>query len=118
MANHNLTGKEGETLAVDYLKRKGFEILHTNWRYSHYELDIIAKHKEILHFIEVKTRRSLRFGYPEESVTDKKMERLMLAADAFLQNNPQWKRVQYDVLSIHLKDNKEPEYFFIEDVYL
>ncbi len=118
MANHNLTGKAGEILAAEYLKKKGFEILHTNWRHSYYEIDIIARYEEILHFIEVKTRRSLRFGYPEESVTDKKMERLILAAEAFLLKNPQWVRVQYDILSIHLNKDKKTEYFFIEDVYL
>ena len=118
MANHNLTGKKGEALALEFLQGKAFVLLHTNWRYSHYEIDIIAERDEVLHFVEVKTRRTLRYGYPEESVTDKKMEHLMRAAEAFLQSNPHWERVQYDILSIYLNGNEAPEYFFIEDAYL
>lgn len=118
MANHNITGKNGEVLALAYLTRNRFVILHTNWRHSHYEIDIIAHRDDILHFIEIKTRRSLKFGYPEESVTKKKLENLMNGAEAFLCQYPQWKRIQYDILSVNLWKNRNPEYFFIEDVYL
>lgn len=118
MAKHNNTGKEGELLAADYLRSKGFTIHHTNWRHSHYEIDLIASLNDILHFVEVKTRRSLKFGFPEESVTSKKLQHLIDAADVFLYQFPQWKRVQFDVLSLMLIAGKEPEYFFIEDVYL
>lgn len=118
MANHNVTGKKGEALAHAYLLRNHFVILHTNWRYAHYEIDIIAHTGDVLHFIEVKTRRSLQFGYPEESVTKKKMENLLNGAEAFLLTYPQWKRVQYDILSIYLRKDHSPEYFFMEDVYL
>jgi len=118
MATHNETGKKGEALAVDWLKRTGFMILHQNWRHSHYEIDIIALKENILHFIEVKTRRSYRFGFPEESVSMKKMNHLMQAAEEFMYQNPGWKRIQYDILSIILMNKKEPEFFLIEDVYL
>ncbi|MCO5240963.1 MAG: YraN family protein [Chitinophagaceae bacterium] len=118
MANHNTTGRNGEALAVAYLIQHRFVILHTNWRHSYYEIDIIAHKEGILHFIEVKTRRSLHFGYPEESVTTKKMENLINGAEAFLSLYPQWIRIQYDVLAINLWKNRTPEYFFIEDVYL
>ena len=92
--------------------------MHTNWRYARYEIDIIASHEDVLHFIEVKTRRSGKFGFPEESVTDKKLQHLINAAEAFLAAYPEWKRVQFDVLSIMLTGSKATEYFFIEDVYL
>jgi putative endonuclease len=118
LAKHNNTGKEGELLAAAYLQQKGFIIHYSNWRYSHYEIDIIASVNEILHFVEVKTRRSLQFGFPEESVTPKKLQHLIDAAEVFLYQFPQWKRVQFDVLSLMLVKDKEPEYFFIEDVYL
>lgn len=118
MAKHNNTGKEGELLAATYLLQKGFTIHYSNWRYSHFEIDIIASLNDILHFIEVKTRRSLQFGFPEESVTPKKLQHLIDAAEVFLYQFPQWKRVQFDVLSLMLVTGKEPEYFFIEDVYL
>jgi putative endonuclease len=117
MATHNETGKNGELLAHDWLLLNGFSILHHNWRYSRYEIDIIATRGKILHFTEVKTRRNHRFGFPEEAVSKKKMRSLMLAAEEYLSQNPQWKRVQYNILSISLLENEEPRFFLIEDVY-
>ena len=57
MARHMKTGELGEKLAVAFFLKKGFIILHKNWRHSHWEVDIIASHIDVLHFIEVKTRR-------------------------------------------------------------
>ena len=93
-------------------------ILYQNWRYRHWEVDFIASQNNILHFIEVKTRRTQKFGYPEEDVTKKKMENLINASAEFLYLNPEWKLIQFDVLSITLLANREPEYFFIEDIYI
>ncbi len=118
MARHNETGKKGEALAAEHLQQHGFTILHSNWRHQRYEIDIIATRDEILHFIEVKTRQSLSYGLPEESVTHKKIRSIVTAGVAFQYQYPVWKRVQYDVLSIVIIDQKAPEYLFIEDVYL
>ena len=117
MATHNDLGKEGEALAVKWFIQHGYEILHTNWRHSHYEVDMIASRKNVLHFIEVKARRSKKFGYPEEGVGKKKIQNLMNAAEEFLHRFPEWKRIQFDILSILLKKDA-PEYFLIEDVSL
>jgi len=118
MAAHNDIGKKGEELAVEWVIERGYEILHSNWRHSHYEVAIIASKENILHFIEVKARRSKQFGYPEESVSKKKIQNLMNAAEEFLYQYPEWKRIQYNVLSASLKDDGRHEYFLIEDVYL
>lgn len=118
MARHNKTGQTGEQLALQYFAEKDYTILYTNWRYSHYEIDIIAQKNDKLHFIEVKTRSNKKFGYPEEAVSKKKMQNLMKAGEEFLYQNPGWKKVQYDVLSINFSQNQAPEYFLIEDVYL
>jgi putative endonuclease len=118
MASHNKLGAEGENLAVEWLLANGYEILHRNWRYSHYEIDIVAKKKKILCFIEVKARNASPFGYPEESVTKKKFKNLQRAADQFLFLNPGYKWVQYHILAITLRKGKEPEYFLLEDVFL
>lgn len=117
MAKHLHTGKQGETLAVEFLTQRGYEILHRNWRYSYYEIDLISWKSPVLHFIEIKTRSNYRFGYPEESVTDKKMKSVMKAAEEFLQLHPAYKIVQYDVLCITLKSNQCPDFFLLEDVY-
>lgn len=116
MAMHNARGKKGEAMARDYLTAQGFRVLHVNWRHSYYEIDIIAEQEGVLHFVEVKTRSNLRFGYPEESVSEKKLENLMKAAEEFLYRNPEWKRVQYDVLSIYL-GGAEPEFILFPDFY-
>jgi putative endonuclease len=84
MAEHIELGQQGENLAVDYLIDKGFIILHRNWRCRHEELDIVAQDGEFLVFIEVKTRRNVYFGMPEESVSLKKQRLLVNAADAYI----------------------------------
>lgn len=118
MAHHNNTGVLGERMAAKYLTEKGFTILHQNWRHSHWEVDLIASFNNVLHFIEVKTRRTQKFGFPEDDVTKKKIQNLINASEEYLFINPGWKLIQFDVLSITLLKNKEAEYFFIEDVYL
>jgi putative endonuclease len=117
--NENVeTGKKGEDLAVAYLEGLNFAILHRNWRYSRYEIDIIACCDNILHFIEVKTRRSHKHGYPEESVSPKKIRNLMEAGAEFMFQYPGWIRVQYNILSITLLPGLLPDYLLIEDIYL
>ncbi len=118
MALHNTVGLDGENLAVDWLKQNGYEIMHRNWRHSYYEIDIIASKNKMLHFIEVKCRNASPFGYPEDSVTKKKFNHLKRAADEFLFLNPGHRWIQYDILSITLHKNKEPEYFLLEDVFM
>lgn len=117
MSRHIELGKQGEQLARDYITQHAFSILSVNWRYSYYEIDIIASREDVLHFIEVKTRSNTRFGFPEESVDRQKMKKIMSAADHYLYLHPGWKWVQYDVLSICIYKDQVPEFFFIEDVY-
>ena len=118
MAQHNQTGSTGEAMAVKYFTDNGFTLLHQNWRHSHWEVDIIAAKENVLHFIEVKTRRNNKFGQPEESVDEKKIRNLFNASEEYQHQYPEWKRVQYDVLSITVHKNETASYFFIEDIYL
>ena len=118
MAHHNDTGMFGEKIAAKYLSEKGYTILHQNWRHSHWEVDIIASFKNILHFIEVKTRRTGKFGFPEDDVSEKKIKNLINASEEFLLVSPEWKLIQFDVLSITILKGKPVEFFFIEDVYI
>ena len=118
MAGHNEMGKDAEQMAVDWLKAKGYEILHRNWRHKYYEIDIIALKNKMLHIVEVKARSSTALGYPEDSVTKRKFKNLQRATDEFLFLNPGYKMIQYSILSITLFKDKEPEFFLIEDVYL
>jgi len=118
MADHNTTGSFGEGLAAKYFAEKGYQLVHQNWRHSHWEVDIIAHKDGILHFIEVKTRRTKQFGHPEEAVTKKKIRNLINASEEYLYQFPQWKRIQFNILSITILKNEPMEYFLIEDVYL
>ena len=118
MAQHNTTGRLGEKMALKYLSEKGFVILHQNWRHSHWEVDVIASLKQVLHFIEVKTRRTKKFGYPEDDVTKRKLANLINASEEFLFLYPEWKRIQFDILSISILQNVSVEFFFIEDVHV
>jgi len=70
------TGILGEKLAKEFLARRGYRILETNYRCPHGEIDIIARDKDFLVFIEVRTKTSSEFGSPEESITAAKKERL------------------------------------------
>ena len=118
MASHNQLGKEAEQMAVNYLVEKGYEILHCNWRYSHYEIDIIARKNDLLRIIEVKSLKTSQLRYPEESVTKKKFKRLLKAADEFLFQNQEYRHVQFDILSIIINAENQPDFFLIEDVFL
>ena len=115
------TGAVGEQIAKEYLIKKGYIILATNWRAQHKEIDIIAKHTDVLVFIEVKTRRSTKFGYPEEAVTAKKWELLFLAAQAFIEQYTNYERIQFDIISVALKiknvKDSETEIVHYEDAY-
>jgi len=93
----------GERLAGDFLRERGYIIRETNYRCPEGEIDIIAYHKDFLVFIEVRTRKSLEFGSPEESITPRKMERLRNVSARYLQthdNLPESWRI--DVVAIEL----------------
>lgn len=118
MAKHNDTGKLGEELAAVYFEKLDYNILYKNWRHRNKEVDIIASHNNMLHFIEVKTTTTLKFGHPEEKVNTKKIKDLIDASEEYLYQNPQWQRIQFDVISVTMLPDEEVAYFLIEDVYL
>ena len=111
------TGNKGEELAATYLSGKGYTVIERNWRFRNAEVDIIAAKNNRLHFFEIKTRTSGKFGKPEESMSYTKMKMLKIAAEEYQYKNPQWKYVQFDVLAITIVYNVPTEYFLIEDVY-
>ena len=106
MAEHNILGKRGESLALEMLKEKAYKILETNWRYKRDELDIIAMDGIELVIVEVKTRSSEYFGDPEESVDEAKMQRLVRAAEEYIEQNLLENECRYDIISIILNNDK------------
>ena len=106
----------GEDLAVEYLSGHKYNVLYRNWKFGRKEVDIIANKSGVLHFIEVKTRKHNRNGYPEENVNSAKIKAMLAVAEHFIRLYPGWQRVQFNVLAITLEP--KIDYYFIEDIYL
>lgn len=117
MSKHNETGIKGEQIAVNFLIKKGYNILFTNWRHGKKEVDIIASTHDILVFVEVKTRSNFDFGYPEEAVTVKKQQFLQTAAEAFLEINNNYSNIRFDIISILLHHGSVKEIIHYEDAF-
>lgn len=101
MAEHNIIGILGETIAADTLRKKGFHVQETNWRCGHLEMDIIATNRTVIAFVEVKTRTSL-FGdkRPEEYVDLVKKKRMTAAANAYIRRNRIELAPRFDIIGI------------------
>lgn len=104
------TGSKGEQLAAQYLEKKGFKILATNFFIQWGEIDIVAIKQNKLHFIEVKTRTSIRKGRPEESVNFKKLKRIWKAGIIFMRKNGIKHPFQIDVIAV-LMDKQQNKIF-------
>ena len=97
------TGILGENLARGYLEKLGYHILENNYRCPEGEIDIVAKHKGYIVFVEVRTKRSLEFGRPEESITLAKKRRLRACVLYYLQEHPDLSQLsRIDVVVIEL----------------
>ena len=100
MAGNIETGKEGEILARDFLRGKGYQILEQNWRSGHREIDIIAGFRGELIIVEVKVRKRIGAERLEEHIPRKKQQHLIRSAEAYLK----WKQldtgVRFDVILI------------------
>ena len=116
MAAHNDLGKEGELIAQKFLNKKGFKIIDRNWQHLRYEVDIIAYDKKFLVFIEVKTRSSMRYGFPDESVNFKKEKMLIDAAEIYLEKKDLFNEVRFDIVSV-IKNEKEEKVYHIVDAF-
>lgn len=118
MAAHNELGKRGERLALDYLISDDYEVLETNYRFSRAEVDIIAKKADLLVFVEVKSRSSLKFGMPESGVSHKKVKLMMDTAYHYMEKiNHEWE-IRFDVISLLLRKNESPMLKHIKDAFV
>jgi len=115
MGKNNTLGLEGEQLASDYLKNKGWIIHEMNYRFSRSEIDLIAAKNDLLIFVEVKTRTNTSFGLPEEFVDEKKAENIHKAADHYIREID-WKgNIRFDIIAIIKK--RGMEILHIEDAF-
>ena len=104
MAEHNELGKLGEELAVEFLRKDGYEILETNWTFQKAEIDIIAQKENTLAVVEVKTRSSLEFGLPQDFVKPKKIQLLVKAINEYVVSKNLDIEVRFDIIAVHKED--------------
>ena len=99
---HDL-GKKGEALAASYLIKRGYLILHRNYRYLKAEIDIIARWQNLLVIVEVKTRHEHFYEEISEAIKSKKKRLMVLAADHFVNENEMDVEVRFDIVSVIIK---------------
>ena len=111
-------GKLGEDLACKLVRDKGYEIIERNYSYKKGEIDIIAKDKEYLVFIEVKTRKNLEYGDPEYGVTKNKIKQVQKIATAYLyEKEINDVDIRFDVVAILIEGNNNPIINHIENAF-
>lgn len=109
-----LTGQAGERAAASWLRERGYELCALNWRSGRYELDIVARRGEVLHFVEVKTRRAGSLAPPEAAATPAKFRALLRAAQRYLAREGWPGEVQFDLAAVELHPDGRMEVRFIE----
>src|SRR5699024_7054552 len=109
-AEHNRTlGARGEALAATHLEGLGYQILDRNWRYRRLgELDIIARDRDVIVAVEVKTRSGLGYGHPLEAITAAKAARLRRLLLAWVREHRPRSRLRIDAIGIVLHSNEQP----------
>ncbi len=111
-------GNFGEEVSVAFLKKKGYEIRHTKWQFSHKEIDIVAADGNMLVIVEVKTRKSDFFQNPEDAVSRSKIRFLLDAAEAYVDIFNLNMDIRFDVITIILKESGGYDLEHFEDAFL
>lgn len=111
-------GRLGETLAHDYLEKKHYNIIDHNFRCPLGEIDLIVRKNKAFRFVEVKFRRTLDYGLPQESVVKRKQQRIRNAAIIWLKNRhlPLNSEIHFDVLAI-VQERGKIKYEYIKDAF-
>lgn len=114
--NHTKIGQNAENLAAEFLINKGYTLLERNWRFRHYEIDIIAENEKFLVVAEVKFRSYIAYGEPEVFVNKQKQKFLTEAINQYIIQKNIDKEVRFDILSISMKNN-QTHIHHIEDAF-
>ena len=111
-------GKLGEFLACDALSRAGYAVLARRYRTRMGEIDIICRDGSAVVFVEVKARRSLRFGWPAEAVTPRKQRRIVVMAQIFLaRHRLEGRPCRFDMVSVFVPAGRPPAIRIIRDAF-
>lgn len=116
MQTKSQTGKQGEEIAVAYLRRNGFLIADTNWRNGRYEIDIVAQKHGMTHFVEVKTRSASSLTSPEQALSKAKTDAMRRAANAYLAQHRIVGEFEMDLVAIDLFPDGSSDVRFVRDV--
>lgn len=103
MAEIHELGALAEKHAAEYLEKKGYSIVRTNYRFKSKEIDIIVEDKDFVVFVEVKCRGGFIHQKPEEAVMWKKQKHMVEAANYYLQTHPTEKEARFDIIAIEAK---------------
>lgn len=107
MKQNQILGKYGEDLAAKFLQDRGYQIIERNWRCSIGEIDLIARDKTRIVFVEVKTRNGIGYGHPFEAITSTKMTRMRrLAAQWCMQHETHGANVRLDAIAVLVRSGK------------
>lgn len=120
MGRNNIVGSWGESLAADYLRKKHFKLVATNYRCRYGEIDLIVCDKKYLVFVEVKSRKSAAFAQAREFVDTHKQERLRTTAEMYLSLYPTQLQPRFDVIEIYAPDGADtvrPVIHHMEDAF-
>ncbi len=118
MPRHIDTGKRGETIAAEFLERKGWRIAERNFRAGRGEIDLIAWAGErLLVFVEVKTRSGDGFGGPEEAVDARKQDLLARTAGVYMEQIDYDWEIRFDIVAVLLRGDAVREIRHVEDAF-
>lgn len=120
MKKDRLLGPWGEALAADFLRRKGYEIIACNVRSRFGEIDLIARNKKFLAFVEVKLRKSDQFGEAREFVDGRKQERLRSTALLWLAEHESAHQPRFDVVEVYAPQGLQtakPQIIHLENAF-
>lgn len=120
MGKSNLLGAWGEALAADYLRKKHFEVIAANYRTRSGEIDLIARNRKFLVFVEVKLRKNADFAQAREFVDYRKQNRIRTTAELFLAAYPTSRQPRFDVIEIYAPegmDTVRPTINHLEDAF-
>lgn len=111
-------GKRGEGAACGFLKERGYEILEKNYKCKIGEIDLIARRRGRLAFIEIKTRTSTQFGTPQEAVNLRKQEKILKVAQWYMKEKKLAKiQVAFDVVAVLWEKGQAPRMRLIADAF-
>lgn len=115
-----MLGRWGESLVADYLRRNGYEVIAEGWRCRFGEIDLIARNRSFLIFVEVKLRKNASFAQAREFVDQRKQQKLVTTAQLYLARHPTELQPRFDVAEVYApqgSNTEHPEIIYLENAF-